>query len=279
MGWFSDMFKGEEDEIIKTSTLSAQQQKVFDSVGDWLYKSVGEGSSAWPGSFAAKASEQEEAGLAKLTEYVGGEMGEVGTEGLGAYLESLKGLSPEYMTSMFRETVQPELRKTMREETIPGIRESYVGSGTFYGGSRTDKEKEAWGDYQTDVAQGIGGYVMKGQEFGRESLSMLPGMTALQDEDPYRRARAGLEYGALPRQIEQKELEGKIADYIRTLPENSPMIPYLMNYLDKSTQAYHVQEGGPSPFSQVADLASSIASMFTPMPTIGGGYNSAPEVD
>ena len=258
MSWFSDFFKGEDASIETVSTQTPQQQEMMKKFGNFLYEGVGKGATPWTGGFAAPFSEYEEMGLGKLGEYVGGEMGEVGTFGLGQYLESLKGLDPEYMEGMYREHILPRQQRIFREEVIPTIRESYVGPGTFYGSGRTEREAKAGETFGEYTGGQMFDYMMKGQEYGRESLRMLPGMTALQDEDPLRRAQAGLQYGALPRQIAQKELEGQMQEFIRTLPENSPMIPYLMQYMDMSTQAMFQKEGKPSPFAEVMDVASSL---------------------
>lgn len=269
MSWFSDFFKSEEPSLETVSTQTKQQQEMMKKFGDWMYEGIGGFGQQWEGGFAAPPSEYEEMGLEQLGKYVGGDMGEVGEFGLGQYMESLKGLDPEYMEGMYREHILPRQQRIFREEVIPTIRESYVGPGTFYGSGRTEREAKAGETFGEFTGGQMFDYIQKGQEYGRQSLGMLPEMTRLQDEDPLRRAAAGLTYGALPRQIEQKELEGRISEFIRTLPENSPMIPYLMQYMDMSTQAAFMKPGSPSPFAEVLGMAGDVASLFS-----GFGFGS-----
>ncbi len=258
MSWFSDLFKSKKGGIREVSTLSPQQERLMKAYGEWLTSQVGKGATPWPGEFVAPLSEYEEAGLKRLGEYVRGEPPEILDLGIQQFGEALRGLSPEYMEEKYRELILPRQRRLFEEEVIPKIRESYVGPGTFYGTGRLEAERKSAEEFGESTASQLFDYIMRGQEYGREALRMLPSMVGLVEEEPLRRAEAGLELGALPRLLEQMEVEARLKEFIRTQPEYSPILQYMQPYLHEPTKAFYYERGKPSPFVQLLEGALPI---------------------
>ena len=265
-----EFFGGKEAELKTLETLDPQQRALFDKFGSYLTSSVGEGATPWTGAFGVDPSKYEEMGLGQLGKYVGGEPSELQKFGVGQFTEALKGLSPEYMEDIYRTSYLPRQERLFKEETIPAIRESFIGPGTFYSGGgayggRTGAEAKAAETFGEFTAGQLADLIFKGQEYGRESLDMLPGMVSMVEEDPLRRATAGLTLGSLPRVLEQQELQARMNEFMRTQPEYSPMLQYLQPYLGTQTMASYMQPGYESPFLSLLGTGLKAAGTYAGM--------------
>jgi hypothetical protein len=86
---------------------------------------------------------------------------------------------------------------------------------------------QQYGDIQT--SQDIG-REREGRQFSAIPLAMDMGTT--QDELALNRVAAGQQYGELPRTLEQQQLDTNFSEFLRTLPENSPLLQYALDYLN-----------------------------------------------
>jgi len=69
---------------------------------------------------------------------------------VGTALTSL--LSGEFPEEYFRTSIEAPAQKRLEEVTLPGVREAYVGPGTFWGGERAEAERRAGTDVDMMLA-------------------------------------------------------------------------------------------------------------------------------
>ena len=262
MGWFLPALigagigatlgrKGKKGGIQRTSTLSSEQEKLMRKLAPWIEERIGMGLPRWTGKWVAEPSEYEEEALGKLGEYLRSEPSELLGYGLGRYREALEGMSPEETYDWYMKYIAPLERRYMETEVIPRIREEYIPTGTFYGSPRYERVGKAWEQFGAEQLGRIGRAIMGERESARRMLGYLPTMTALEEERPLRLAEAGLRLGALPRLLEQAEIESEIQEFIRTTPELSPVLDKALQLLSLQTQAAYYRPYRPSPFVQI----------------------------
>lgn len=243
MGAF-DWLTGTEAETEVISTLNPEQEQLFTNLFQFINRGVGQGSRAFgPTGYPTSAGDywwtagptsQEQAGLGRLSEYVGGTY----QNPFAGYLSDfMQGASPEYMTNWYRQYMQPAMERQFTQDILPGIKESFVGPGTFHGTPRANAMARAYGDFGAQLQQGLGQAIMSGRQ---QAMQMTP--YAMQEgryaaEDPLRRAQAGLQYGGLERQLRQQEINARLQEFIRTSPEYAPYIQAALNMLNIQTQA------------------------------------------
>ena len=230
-GWgLASMFGGDDDEegMKKTSTLSPEQQAMQAKLLPYLTGKIGEGLPAWGGDWTASLGEGEEWGI-------------------GKYKEAVEGMDPKAVHDWYMEYMAPQEKRYMRQEVIPEIREAGVRHGTLYGTPTETRESKAWEGYGAGQMGRIGEAVMSERAGARASL---PGY---------------MQAAALPRLIEQEELNAQIQEFVRTTPELNPILNQALNAMGIQTQAAYYQPAQPSPFMQ---LASAVA------PAVGSGMGA-----
>lgn len=90
--------------------------------------------------------------------------------------------------------------------------------GTGYG--------QQYGDIQAKQAEGL-----TREERAYNAIPLALDVGNAQNNLALNKAAAGQAYGALPRTIQQAELDAKMQEFLRTLPENSPIIQQALAYL------------------------------------------------
>lgn len=263
MGWFSNFFKGDKGGVEKTSTMTSEQQELMKKAVEFASGGVGKGLAPWGGNFAAPLSGYEQMGLDKLGEYMQSDIPETTQFGLGKYKEALAGMSPGATTDWYQQYIAPEEKRIFDEQILPGIKEAYVGPGTYWGSPRAGAEASAVQEFGTGQMSRIGEAIMSERESARGMLPYLGSMMELEEGAPLRRAQAGMELGAMPRQIEQAELLGQIDDFRRTQPELNPILDFVSQLLNTTTTAAYGKQGSSSPFASILSaVAPGVGSYF-----------------
>lgn len=106
-----------------------------------------------------------------------------------AILESLRGMSPEYMEDLFRTGYMPAQTRLFEEETIPGIREAMVGAGDFWSTGRANLETRARERFAERMESQLADLLLRGRELASRDLGVAPtvaGMTQQQALDRLR---------------------------------------------------------------------------------------------
>ena len=263
---------GEEGGIQKTSTLSPEQQELIKKLAPYLQERIGQGLPGYTGEFVAPLSEYEQMGLGQLGKYLTGPSA-LTEYGLGQYKEALAGLSPEQTEEWYSKYIAPQEKKYWEEEVIPGVREAYVGPGTFWGTPRAEAEAGSWETFGTQQLGRIGEAIMSERAGARGMLPYLGEMAGLEGGMP--QIEAAMTYGAVPRLIQQAELSSQIQEFIRTTPELSPILNQVLQLLGIQTQAAYYQEPQASPFMQLLGAVAPGVGYGLGSMMAGGGTAAA----
>lgn len=202
-GW---MFGGEDEEENKKrelqiiSTLNPEQQQLFSQLSGFAGSRIGQGLPAWEGDWTTPMSAGEEWGI-------------------GKYKEAVEGMDPAAVHDWYMQYMDPLEKKHMREQIIPGIREAGVPGGTLRGTGTEGRVSSAWEQFGAGQLGRIGETIMKERTEGKAAL---PGY---------------MQAAALPRLIEQQDLDRQIQEFIRTTPELNPILNLVRDMLGITTQA------------------------------------------
>jgi len=191
-------------EMKKISTLSPEQQELMKKVSAFTEPRIGEGLPAWEGDWTIPQTEEEKWGM-------------------GRYREAVEGMDPEAVSDCYMKYIAPGEQKYLEEVSIPTFKESMVPGGTLRG---------------TGTERGIADIISK---FGTGQLGRIGG-TIMEERTAGRAALPGyMEAAALPRMIEQEELNREIQEFVRTTPELNPILNLVMQIMNVGTQAAFYQ--------------------------------------
>ena len=209
----------------------------------------------------APMSEYEQQALQMLSDLAGQLGGMVSPhetpmgQNVGTALTSL--LSGEFPEEYFKTSIEAPAQKRHEEVTLPGVREAFVGPGTFWGGERATAEAKAGTDLDATLAaiRGDLGYRARQQALQALGPGMeYMGMPAEQLIQQMTGAGMYMGAGALPRLIEQHGLDIAYQEFIRTRPENQPYAQMLLSMLDIPMMASYAPETPESPLAPIANI-------------------------
>ena len=229
----SSFFGGKKGGIEQVSKLSKEQQALMGKLAPYLQERIGQGLPAWTGEWVAPMTGAEETSMGRLADYLGQTgMPDIYGTARGA-LSSLiqQGMTPQATYDWYMQYMAPEERRVMEEEIIPGIKESMVAPGTLYGTPYTGAVEDAWSKFGSQQMSRIGQAVQQAQGLAAGLIPTAKEFAGYESELPLRQAAAGQQYGALPRLLQQQELAARIAEFVRTTPELSPILNLAMQLL------------------------------------------------
>lgn len=247
-----------KDKTTQISTLSGGQQNVASPLAKFLSSRVGQGLQGFGGQRIAGMSSFEQSGLGALSSFLGSETPLSG-DITGALQKLLAGQPSTEVNSgltrdFFRKSIADPARRRFEEETLPLVRESFVGSGQFNSTARAETERRARRDLD-EALLGKETELVFADEQARRQLSesalqralgasgIAPGAARSLEEGDLRRAQAGTTIGALPRQLAQAQLDFEFNEFIRTQPELSPVIQQALAFLGIPTTATFFEPG------------------------------------
>ena len=269
---FSDWLFGTDEKLEKTSTLSKEQQGISSALAGYLQNLVSGGTKTYGGPTVAGVSPYERTGLGLLENYLSG-VGETTTEGLDVYSQALRGMSPEQVHEDYMKYTAPAEARYLKEQIIPTFKESMVPGGTL----RSTGTETGIADIISQFGEGqlgrIGERIGKSREQAYGALSSLPTMSALEGGVP--QIEASSRYGALPRTLEQLDLNVQLEEFRRANPEMSEILGLAQNYLNTTMLAtYKTQEEGH--LGDIASIIGTVASLASLIPTGGASAAALP---
>ena len=258
----------------RISRMTEGQEDLLGGLTGFLQEGVGEGAAAFPGDLTAGIIELETGGLAKLGEFVDSETPSILGEGEST-LSRMLNIDPTAIESRFRELEVPGFER-IQEERLANIREEFVGSG-FMGTPRLESVARAETAFGQDLSSMLAGKFESAEDRALQALGITPAFSREIEEAPLRRAVAGIGLGGLERELEQAGIARELQEFIRTLPENSPLLPIILSALGISAFDTGVTPGQPSPFAGLAGGIGAGIGTAVGGPiggAIGGGISS-----
>ncbi len=174
-------------------------------------------------------------------------------------------LSGEFPEEYFRTAIEAPAQKRLEEVTLPGVREAYVGPGTFWGGERAEAERRAGTDVDMMLAAVRGDLGYRARQQALETLAPAMEYMGLPADQLLKQVAGVTPYmgaAALPRLIEQHGLDIAYQEFIRTRPENQPYAQMLLSLLGIPMMGSYAPEAPESPLAPIANIIGSLVPLL-----------------
>jgi len=297
MGFLSDLFLGKQTEpsVQQFETLNPQQKSLMKALGPYLRGQIGKGVQPYTGQVVAGMTPEETATLQRMRGAVGGQT-PLAPELTSAYQTLLSGkpafeIDPQRTEDLYQSIAGPAYRE-FKERTMPLINEAYAGPG-FWSESRSRAIGREAGNLQ-EAMLGKRAELYYADELARRGelsaarnrmMQAAPGAAGFgryQREIPFLEQQRLMQQEALPRMLDQAQLDWNYRDFLRTRPEANPALEYAMQILGIPMIGYMGFEGTQQP-GILGSLIGAGANMWsgnqlakalsggTPTTSAGGG--------
>ena len=249
---FWDSLFGSEGEVQTQSTMTKDQRKLMKEATQWAQGQVGQGLPQWEGDFAAPLSEYEQMGLSKLGEYLNApyDPNSIASLSTEAFKKGISALSPQEAQDWYMKWFAPQERRYFEQNIVPGFKESMVPGGNLRSSGTDLGLGQLWGEYGTKQLSNIGDFW--GEQMDR-AAKLLPYARDFEyQEAGIPQIEAAMQYGQLPRLIEQQELTSKIEDFRRSAPQLNPILDFITGLLGTQTKTGIYQPGQTGLIPQIA---------------------------
>lgn len=190
---------------------------VGTSFAEWLQSQFGPegelvGAAPYTGRLTAGLTEGEQAVIDQLMGYY-----PMATKAF----QQVAGISPEELESRWTSQYYEPAKKIWGEITEPAIREAYGGPGGYYSSERQEAQRKGAEDFATEMAASRAEYMTEAEQRG---------LDAVMQQAQY--ASTISDVAAREREVEQAALTAQYNEWLRTQPENSPYIQYILSLLN-----------------------------------------------
>jgi len=224
------------------------QKKTGKAMQRFIEPLIGQGLAAYPGALTAGMSPYEELGLSKLLNY-GEQPNQTQKLGIETYQNLLKGMTPEEAEAFYMKHYDPMEQRYMQQEIIPGFKESLVPGGNLRSSGMDLGLGNIWGEMGVNRMRNIGDLYKWSQEMAGKMIPYTGQFTEIEGGMP--QIEALMQYGAVPRNINQEDINRKVDQFYKTMPELSPTLDKALGLLGVSPGSAYYQEGSQHPLNQL----------------------------
>jgi len=245
-----------------------EQQKTAKTLGNYIQPLIGAGSPAYTGQLVAPMSPAESTAQSQLTQWLGAPSPTMGAS-QDAYMRALTGNYQPIVNDQATTALYNQIRNQIINRDLPELQNTMAKnanlSGMYFSGPHAENQRkllETTGANLADIlAQLRYGDEQTRRDIAREresrQASMIPYAAGMENL-PATKAITGLQFGSLPRDIQQSQNTAQYQEFLRTLPENSPILELALAYLGKIGQI-----SGQANRDQTSwDVAQSISGGF-----------------
>ena len=241
--------------ISTISTLSADQQKIMAALGEYLAANVGKGATSYTGKTTAPLSEGESAAYAQALSNLSGGLSSSAQASLDAYQKAITGTSEKDVYNNYMKYTAPQEAAYLKNTTIPTFKESMVPGGTLRSTGTEKGLADVISNYQNTQLSNIGDAINTAKTNATNALQYASVMNDLEKQTSDISAASTL--GSTARAVEQAELTAKLNEFLRTVPEASPLLSTMLSYLGVTTSAAYNTQKSASPFAQILSAFAS----------------------
>ena len=274
----------EPDKLKRFSTLTPDQQAISSRLSGYFGSRIGQGMPMYGGQRVAGMSPSEQQGMGQLRGYLSG-MGTYMPQRQAAYGRALGGqmLPPIDMGASrewFEQQVVPQYQQRFQQFAAPAL-EQAKSMGARAGSSAMDQALAAQAGKMGMYLGDVGYQHMQAEEQAmreRQLLNAQMQQGAMGMGEPMRgeqlsMVQASQQYGALPRLLQQAQLDASFQDWLRARPEYAPVIQQALAFLGISMQGtyFEPQPGLLGEMAQAAGQVGQIASVGAGVGGMGGG--------
>lgn len=256
------------------SSLSPQQSGVNQQLSGLFRNSIPSGATPYPGPLTAPLSQ----GLMGIQSYLNNPSTLAGLTGPSASQQSalntlISGkpsfdLSPGVTNQYFNDAVAAPLLQTYDRQIAPRLNQQFANLGATFTSNRVQQQQRQLSDLQSNLATQRGTLAYQDQSLAAQlsdsaaqrqlqGLSLAPQIQQMGVNNANSLATALNSFQT----YDQTAATAKYQDFLRTAPENNPLIGQAVNYLGQSQTLAYQQ---PSQFAQNQQMAQSVMQ-FLPL--------------
>lgn len=277
------LFGGSSSKIRAIDTRTAEQKDVSKLFGPYFASRFGRRMAPFKGERVAGISGIEGQGLENLSGMLTADRAPLFGRAEAALTPGLEGapsteIRPELTEEFFRKSIYDPALKNLREDIIPEIESQFAGN--FFSSARAGATSEAVGDFGEQQAS-ILAELQYADEQARRGLAesaagrqltasgQAVGLGALEEQIGMGRIEASQTFGSLPRRLQQARLDAEFNEWIRTLPEYSPVIEQALRFLGTPGLSLAVSQGSQGIGGSLIGAAGMLgAAKLMPAPVI-----------
>ena len=219
MGIFSDPKKAKTKVVESFPGAAEMRKSLAEAAEPGAKERISRAGETYPGPLIAALSEFEETGLAGLGEYLGKPLPTEGIMYKSAADEIQKTLAGEEYDPTHGEYYQAYRTGVMREltEAKDRLASRAAKGGKFFGGGRLAVEGEMEESAVGNLALIAGQLAERERERRLGAVSQALGLTQYEEAAEIQRIATSQQLGALPREIEQAQLDVEYQEWMRAL--------------------------------------------------------------
>jgi len=273
------------DKLKVGSTLSGNQRGVSNLLSTYLQERIRKGLPAYGGQRVAPLSGMEQSAQGMLGRYMGG-LGAYMPQRQAAYASTLAGnavggVNPQERIGQYHQNVGKYWQNQFKDLSTQAKEDAYATSGGRSGSAMNRALASSAENVAGQIglgAQSVYEQALADQQ-ARDLFNAQARIAAAQSDDPQRSAMlqnvmAGMEYGALPRELAQAALDTDYQMWMQEQPEYSPIIQQALAYLGTPmTTSYLEPQVGllgqlQRGTGQFADTLANLNAMWRGQPSV-----------
>lgn len=224
----------------------------------------------YQGPLTAALSEFEETGLTGLKDWLGSEMPTEGEMYKSSVDQILKTLSEESNVE-YREAYKTQALREL-EEAKDRLASRAARGSKMFGGTRLGVEGEMEEDFLANLAVFQAELDERRKDRILRTIPQALGLTQYEEAAPLARVAASQQFGALPRLIEQAEMDADYQEWMRALNDLGIALDVATGLATYTPDYYLRQTGGVKPWvTDVGAFLSMGSSLFGPGGMMAGG--------
>ena len=226
MGFF-DFLLGTEGEMKQESAFTPEQEKMMSQLSSLVSGGIGQEGQAYTGELTPDVTSQQAQASNVLSNL----------------LEQMN-IAPTDSTARYNEFKTNTINE-LKNEILPEVGDSFVGSGNFWSSGRTDAQGKAVGEATSNLAK-------QREQMYQSDLNKAGQIGSL--------AQALNSFGSQQQQLEGQGNQLEYQDWLRTRPENSPYNELAMSLLQTPALTQYYQEGKPGILPDLIGAAGKVAA-------------------
>ncbi len=260
--------KERKPSVQKFETLTPEQKRVAEAFEKYLTPRIGKGVETYTEPVVAGITPSETAALSRLRTLTGTQYPEV----TSTYLDYLKGrplyeISPDITKQYYEEAIAKPAIREYKERILPLIEEGYIGGPGYWSSPRALARERALEDLSESLLAKRAELVYSDELSRRKALESAAeraltagrGLRELTGEE-FTRAKQTLQAEALPRILEQAQLDWNYREFLRTRPESAPYLQYALQFLGIPMMGYVGFQGREGILPELIKGAATVAA-------------------
>ena len=262
----SDILGGGESKVVQMEPFSGAR-KMRKKLASVAYPSavrrLRRAGQAYPGEMVAPLSEYEEMGLQRLGTYLGQPEAtetDLFRLGKGELEKTLGGEEYDPLEGAYWQAYKTQMDHLIKEAK-DRIAARTSARDMFYGGGRLEQEREVEEQALRDLGLVLGELYERERVRRGEAVPEAMRTVQMGEMLPLQRISAAQEFGRLPREIGQAQLDAEYQEWLRQLQDLGLPLDVAIGMSTYKPQ-YAVTQASESPLGGIADLAGAIAEMY-----------------